>query len=94
MRRIILSTLTTLALTAPAFSFDHTITYAPYYKFSPGASARMINIPPPLSAAEREALAIEDRKWLAFCKPTRHVDEFNVTRLSYAHDGCEFGRSE
>lgn len=94
MRRIVLSTVTALALIAPAFAFDHTITFAPYYKFPPGASARIINIQPPISQVERDAMAVEDRKWETFCRPVRHVDEFNVTRLSYAHEGCEFGRSQ
>ncbi len=33
-------------------------------------------------------------KWEAFCKPTRSIDNEGVGRLSYAHKGCEFGRTE
>ena len=29
--------------------------------------------------------------WLAFCKPTERVDDYGMTRLSYAHAGCEYG---
>jgi hypothetical protein len=35
-----------------------------------------------------------DRRWEAFCRPTGVVDKFGVTRLQYAHQGCEFGISE
>ena len=34
------------------------------------------------------------KKWEAFCKPTRTYDTLGVTRLVYARNGCEFGRSE
>jgi hypothetical protein len=42
-------------------------------------------------AQAREAEAV---KWEAFCKPTFHLDEYGMHRASYAHSGCEFGRSE
>lgn len=35
-----------------------------------------------------------ERAWEAFCKPTPRVDALGVTRYSYAHEGCEFGRIE
>jgi hypothetical protein len=94
MRKTFLATVAMLALTAPASAFDLTITNAPYFKFTPGASARIINIPPPLSEAERAMHIEQDRLWLAYCQPRRNVDEFGVTRLSYAQPGCEFGRTE
>ena len=31
------------------------------------------------------------QRWDAFCDPTEYVDAYGVTRLSYAHDGCEYG---
>jgi hypothetical protein len=34
------------------------------------------------------------RKWEAYCRPTRHIDNLGVTRLHYAHVGCDVGRSE
>jgi hypothetical protein len=40
------------------------------------------------------ALAKENAKWEAFCKPTFKADEYGVRRASYAKQGCEFGRSE
>jgi hypothetical protein len=33
-------------------------------------------------------------KWEGFCRPQRTYDNLGVTRLVYAHRGCEFGRSE
>ena len=36
----------------------------------------------------------EDAKWVAFCKPEKRIDSLGITRLSYAHEGCGFGRSE
>lgn len=94
MKRTLLATAATLALTASAFASDLTVTYAPYYKFIPGASARIINIPPPLSEADRVEQAEQDRKWVAFCQPKPHRDEYGVTHLSYAKPGCEFGQNE
>jgi len=40
------------------------------------------------------AIAKEDAKWEAFCKPSRYVDSFGMTRMHFAQTGCEFGRSE
>lgn len=48
----------------------------------------------PMSAAELGEQQMRIQKWEAFCKPVGHVDANGVTRLSYAHEGCEFGRSE
>jgi hypothetical protein len=54
--------------------------------------------PRQLSQAEerqqREERDASIRKWEAYCKPTRRVDKEGVIRLQYAHEGCEFGRSE
>jgi hypothetical protein len=33
------------------------------------------------------------RKWEEFCKPTGFVDDMGITRLRYAHAGCDLGRS-
>jgi hypothetical protein len=35
-----------------------------------------------------------DRKWMKFCKPVPMTDRYGVTRLAYAHSGCEYGRTE
>lgn len=40
-------------------------------------------------AREKEAV-----KWETYCKPIFRRDELGVQRASYAHPGCEFGRSE
>jgi len=50
-----------------------------------------------LSAAEdrlyREEKETRIRKWEEFCKPTGFVDDMGITRLRYAHKGCDLGRS-
>jgi hypothetical protein len=33
------------------------------------------------------------RKWEEFCKPAGFVDGVGITRLRYAHAGCDLGRS-
>jgi hypothetical protein len=95
MRRHILTALAVLALTAPARAYDLNInfTMAPYMNFG-RTSAKIINIQPPLSDADRVELEAQDRKWVAFCQPVKRVDDFGMTRLTYAHDGCDLGRSE
>lgn len=57
-------------------------------------SAKVVKVPAP--ETYRDALEAQGRddKWVAFCKPIRAVDDEGVTRLRYAHPGCEFGRSE
>jgi hypothetical protein len=49
------------------------------------------------SAAEdrlyREEKEARIRKWEEFCKPTGFVDDMGITRLRYAHAGCDLGRS-
>jgi hypothetical protein len=54
----------------------------------PGAGAKIINIPP------HEIDADKDQAWVAFCKPTIEVDKYGVERYRYAHEGCEFGRTQ
>src|ERR1041385_2508586 len=43
-----------------------------------------------LAREEREARI---RKWEDFCKPAGFIDEMGLTRLRYAHAGCDLGRS-
>jgi len=51
----------------------------------------------PLSAAEQQLIREEKeariRKWEAFCKPSGFVDDMGITRLRYAHPGCDLGRN-
>jgi hypothetical protein len=35
-----------------------------------------------------------DRKWMAFCNPQFRRDAHGVERAVYAHEGCEYGRTE
>jgi hypothetical protein len=41
-----------------------------------------------------EERAAQDRKWEAFCKPEKHTDNLGMTRMVYAHPGCDVGRAE
>jgi hypothetical protein len=45
-------------------------------------------------AADYRAKQERDKKWEAFCQPTRTYDNLGVVRLVYARPGCEFGRTE
>jgi hypothetical protein len=49
--------------------------------------AKIIHVPEDTSP---EAVARRE-KWEAYCAPTPHVDEFGVTRFTYAHPRCEYG---
>jgi hypothetical protein len=42
---------------------------------------------------DREEKEARIRKWEEFCKPTGFVDDMGITRLRYAHAGCDLGRS-
>jgi hypothetical protein len=50
-----------------------------------------------MSAAEerlyREQKEARIRKWEEFCKPASFVDDMGITRLRYAHAGCDMGRN-
>jgi hypothetical protein len=73
-----------------------------YSRFYGTGSCRTIGIPdqpPPQRDAAQEAedrrVKLEEiKRWEAFCKPTRTYDTLGITRLVYAKNGCEFGRSE
>lgn len=41
----------------------------------------------------REQKEARIRKWEEFCKPTGFIDDMGITRLRYAHAGCDLGRS-
>jgi hypothetical protein len=41
----------------------------------------------------REAKEARIRKWEEFCKPASFTDDMGITRLRYAHAGCDLGRS-
>jgi hypothetical protein len=50
-----------------------------------------------LSIAEekklQEAKEARIRKWEDYCKPTGYTDDMGITRVRYAHPGCDLGRS-
>jgi hypothetical protein len=56
------------------------------------ASPRVIEVP--ASGEPEDVVAARIRKWEAFCQPKPVTDRYGVDRLTYAHPGCEFGRSE
>lgn len=53
-------------------------------------------IPEPrkLTAEEIAEQQRSDEHWLAYCQPKRQADDEGVIHLTYAHPGCEHGRSE
>ena len=60
------------------------------------------SVPPPARPQEinpveerlaQEAREARIRKWEDFCKPASFIDEMGITRLRYAHAGCDLGRS-
>jgi hypothetical protein len=58
---------------------------------SESISQRQLNL-----AEERqlqEAKEARVRKWEEFCKPTGYTDDMGITRVRYAHAGCDLGRS-
>jgi hypothetical protein len=58
---------------------------------SESTSQRQLNL-----AEERqlqEAKEARIRKWEEFCKPTSYTDDVGITRVRYAHVGCDLGRS-
>lgn len=57
------------------------------YGYNPGAGPRIIDVRRPIDE-------VEDRKWEAFCKPTFRRDALGVQHYVFAHEGCEYGRSE
>jgi hypothetical protein len=50
-----------------------------------------------LSQAEerqyQEAKEARIRKWEEYCKPAGYIDDMGITRVRYAHPGCDLGRS-
>jgi hypothetical protein len=58
---------------------------------SEAASQRQLSL-----AEERqlqEAKETRIRKWEEYCKPTGYIDNMGITRVRYAHPGCDLGRS-
>lgn len=56
----------------------------------PSSDAKVIHVP----LDDSPEAQVRIRKWEAYCRPEPHADKYNVIRLTYAHEGCEFGRSE
>lgn len=93
MNKLIIAAVAAL-LASPAGALDLTIRHAPPQLFTPGASARMIDVLEPLSDAARRARAEAVARWEQHCQPAPHRDAYGITRLTYAHPGCEFGEGE
>lgn len=55
--------------------------------------AKIIQVPPAVSAEERERREIEDRLWQEYCQPKLRYGEYGVRYYVYAKPGCEFGRN-
>jgi hypothetical protein len=58
--------------------------------FSANTSPKIINVP------EDDSPEANDRynKWIAYCDPKTETRAYGVQYLVYAHEGCEYGRSE
>lgn len=54
------------------------------------ANPHIMTIPSDLSVEAEERA----RQWEVFCKPVTVEDRYGVSRLQYAHEGCEYGRSK
>lgn len=94
MKRTVLAAVAALALTSPALAGGAQMhcTHSKFY----GTTCTLTDIRdalPPTEAEIAEQKAA-DEKWFEFCKPVGAPDNLGVIRLRYAHDGCEFGRSE
>jgi hypothetical protein len=57
------------------------------------APAKPMEIDPVEERLAREAREARIRKWEDYCKPASFIDEMGITRLRYAHAGCDLGRS-
>ena len=56
-------------------------------------AARPREVDPVEERLAREQKEARIRKWEEFCKPAGFTDEMGITRLRYAHAGCDLGRS-
>jgi len=94
MRKLVLAALAavTFASTASAGGYSRACTYSQFY--GSRCTWQTVKDPAPPTEAEIEAKRVENAKWEAFCKPVRTPDSLGMIRLTYAHPGCEFGRSE
>lgn len=54
--------------------------------------AKIIHVPPPVSAEDRAAAAKREADWVARCHPVVVADRYGVGRYHYDAPGCEFGR--
>lgn len=85
--------LSPFAATAPAAAFDvRTVCSRSAGSFA--CRTWTLEAPRQLTAEEVAERDARDAKWLEFCQPKRTVDELGMTRLVYAHPGCEHGRTE
>ena len=87
---------------SPAFAGTFVSTRGCNFSFSWGYGNCVFTsayIADPIRIPEQErqdaiAQARQDEKWDTFCKPTFTADQYGVRRATYAHKGCDVGRSE
>jgi hypothetical protein len=58
---------------------------------SEAASQRQLSIAEEKKLQEAKEARI--RKWEDYCKPAGYIDDMGITRVRYAHPGCDLGRS-
>jgi hypothetical protein len=95
MKKTILAAAALLLASASAQAevLDLRITHVPpHWHLDRGP--RIVHVPLPTTEADVKERAASIARWEAFCKPVRNVDSLGVTRLTYAHPGCEYGRGE
>jgi hypothetical protein len=92
---IMIAMLALASSSAEAWEIRTNCTYSRFF----GTTCREVGIDSPerdyaQEAADHRAKQERDKKWEAFCQPTRTYDNLGVVRLVYARPGCEFGRTE
>jgi hypothetical protein len=55
--------------------------------------AKIIHVDPPLTAADQAEADERIATWERFCDPLIETDASGVRRYTYAHPGCEYGRT-
>lgn len=82
------------ALATPASAYDINIRYGELPPVEYLVAPKIIHIPEPTTPEAKQARDEAIARWTDHCKPVGRKDAFGITRLTYAHPGCEFGEGE
>jgi hypothetical protein len=96
MRRLWLLLAIMVPITAQADGYDvcNTAGCFAWWRDGPMGDPNVRYVPQAVTDAEMRRSNEHYAKWFEFCKPAGRVDRYGVTRYSYAHDRCEYGRTE